>query len=135
MRSFNPDPEKLDQLEMICEFPECGRTFYTTNPRAAFCCDSHRSKHFRLKNKEQIERERTWNKIFKKNGDILSSLYQQKEKLVSLRELKLLGFDFKVMAKPFKGEDDRTCFAFFDFGIVHHSSKPNMFEIITVEIK
>lgn len=133
MRSFNPDPEKLDQLELICEFPECGRIFYTTNPKAAFCCDSHRGKHFRLKNKERLDQERTWNKAFKENDEKLKKTFNQNEKILSKRELKLIGFDFNVLSKQKRTEDGRPCYVFFDFGLANHPDKENSFEIFEIK--
>jgi len=133
MRSYEADPTKVDELKLVCEFPSCSRTFYTTNPKAVYCCDSHRAKHFRMENEERLKHERDWSRAFKMNYEILWRLYQQGEILVSLRELKLLGFDFSVMAKPAENKEGRTCYTFFDCGIMQHSSKPNMFEIYIVE--
>lgn len=133
MRSFESIPELLDEYEMTCPYSKCLRTFYTNNSKAVFCCDSHRGKYYREINKDRLKHERDWNKTFMSNAECLKRSYLIGEKLLTERELKLIGFDFKVMAKPVENKEGRTCFIFFNCGIMHHPTKPNLFEIFNAE--
>ena len=135
MRSYEPNPKKVDELELVCEFPRCSRTFYTTNPKAVYCCDSHRAKHFRKVNEERLKHERNWNNGFKHNDDALGKLFQMDEKLVSKRELNLVDFDFDVMPPPQQTQDGRLCYVYYEYGLVKDLSETGKYEIVKMKKK
>lgn len=134
MRSFTHNPDALDEIELVCPYSNCQRTFYTTNPNAIYCCDSHRGKHFRERNREQIERDRLKAKCFNENEKILATLYMKDFKVINERELIIAGFHFDWLEKASQGEDGRLCFIFVDYGLALSNDASLKYEIFKITI-
>ena len=132
MRSFERNHKSLDELELVCPYHKCGRTFYTNNPKAIYCCDSHRGKGYRHKNRRKIEHFRVRRKLFEKNAKIIQSLHSRKITKLSHRDLDIAGFHFDVLNKPKKTEDERVCYEFFNYVLAPSKENSNQYEIIKI---
>lgn len=132
MRSFESNPYSLDELELECPYSKCERTFYTENPTAIYCCDSHRGKHFREKNREKTEHNRLKTKKFNENAKILADLYHRNFRGLSERELRISGFHFDALDKAINTEDARTCYIFFSYGLAISKQNSKQYEIFKI---
>jgi len=87
-----------------CAFKKCEKYFALKNPKKRFCGLSCKNKAAYLYELENYPWEVQQFKIRRKNIQILEYLYNQKKTLMTISDLKLLGFDETCGIIPTKNE-------------------------------
>ena len=135
MRSYESTPELLDEYEMTCPYSKCLRTFYTNNSKAVLCCDSHRGKYYREINKERLNQQKEQNAGMLNNANVLKRLYESELKICSERELRIAGFNFRILGTPKRTTEGRVCYQFFEFILVKVAEEKDKYEVDVITKK
>jgi ribosomal protein S27AE len=108
-------------LEYDCTCPTCGKKFVSNHLNRQYC--SPKCKNFKNNNKARAIRQKTKDvtAMLQGNRYILSRF--QPNTLVSVEQLKSLGFSFSYHTHYQKSSDGATVVCIYDYGYIYTQSK------------